>query len=286
VRGAWTLIEMIVVMSLLVVLATLALAISPRLLDQAKSARGASQLQGWLLVAKQMAKRDRRSAGLRMDVDTQGFVRQVAYIQQPDDLPGQGTCRGCTGRNPLQFDPPTDFIGSQAADPGQYLVLAGDYLELNGGGPVHQIQAVGGRAALDMAVPATIPGTHTWRILRQPRLMAGEPPLPLPLDVAVDLNPGRSLGVPVRLLPPPPGSNAAPAAFWEILFAPSGAVIGQGTVGARILLWVRDVTFEDPYEAAPTILAVEVRTGLISAHPVNRTGDPYLFAKDNRSSGM
>jgi type II secretory pathway pseudopilin PulG len=285
-RGGWTLIEIVVVMALLIVLATLALAISPRLLEQAKAARGAGQLQGWLLVARQLALRDRTPTGLRMQVDADGYVRQLAYIQQPDDFSGGGPCRGSSGQNPLLFDPPTDFTGGQPGSPDQFSVQPGDYLELNGGGPVHQIQGVRGGTALDLVIPATLPGTPTWRILRQPRLLVGEQTLPLPLDVAIDLNPGRSQGVPVRSVPPPPGSKQPPTAFWEILFAPSGAVIGKGTVGAKIFLWVRDVTFEDPDEGEPTILAVQVRTGFISAHPVNRSGDPYLFASDDRSSGM
>lgn len=285
-RGGWTLIEIVVVLALIAVLATLAIAISPRLLEQAKAAHGAGQLQGWLLVARQLAQRDHTPTGLRMEVDSQGYVRRLAYIQQPDDFPAWGPCRGSSGQNPLRFDPPTDFVGGPTANPDQFLVQPGDYLELNGGGPVHQIQAVRDRTALDLVVPGTFLGTHTWRILRQPRLLIGEQPLPLPVDVAIDLNPGRSQGVPVRLVPPPSGSSAPPTPFWEILFAPSGAVIGKGTVGAKIFLWVRDVSFEDPYEAEPTILAVQVRTGFISAHPVNRSGDPYLFANDDRSSGM
>src|SRR5438477_477497 len=121
-RGGWTLIEIVVVLALLVALATLVLAVSPRLLEQAKAARGA--------------------------------------------------------------------------------------------GPVHQIQGVRGNTALDLVIPAPQPGTPTWRVFRQPRLLVGEHPLPLPLDVAVDLNPGRSQGVPVRNVPPPPGSNQQPTAFW------------------------------------------------------------------------
>src|SRR5262249_46176899 len=131
----------------------------------------------------------------------------------------------------------------------------------------------------DLSLPATLPGTQTWRILRQPRPLAAEPPLLLPVDIAVDLNPGRSQGVPVRVVPP--GAEVR-----EILFSPSGAVVGKGTVGDKIFLWVRDVSRDDPYQGEPTVLAVGVRTGFISAHPVNPTGDPFLFARDDRSSGL
>jgi hypothetical protein len=80
-----------------------------------------------------MAQRDHTPTGLRMDVDPQGYVRRLAYLQQPDDLPAAGPCRGSTGQNPLLFDPPTDFVGSATANPDQFLVQPGDYLELNGG---------------------------------------------------------------------------------------------------------------------------------------------------------
>jgi prepilin-type N-terminal cleavage/methylation domain-containing protein len=274
----FTLIEMVVVIALTVVLLALAVALVPRLQEQARAAFGAEQIQGWLLIARQQAQRDKTPTGLRLLLDANGFVRQLETIQQPDPLAAQGACRGCGGTNPLLFDAPTDFSGG-AGDPDQAVVRPGDYLELNGGGRVHQILAVRSPGALDLALPVPLPGTPTWRIIRQPRPLLGEHRLMLPLDIGVDLNPGRSQGVPVRVVPPA-------TEFREILFAPSGAVIGKGTVGDKIFLWVRDVSRDDPYEAEPTILAVQVRTGFISAHPVNPTGDPFLFAKDDRSSGM
>jgi prepilin-type N-terminal cleavage/methylation domain-containing protein len=277
-RGGFTLVELLVVILLLAILLGLAVVLGPRLAEQARAAHGAEQLQGWLLVARQQARRDQTPTGLRLLVDADGHARSLVTIQQPDPLPAQGDCRGSGGTNPVLFDPPTDFSAG-AGDPDQAAVRPGDYLELNGGGQVHQIRAVRGRTALDLSVPATLPGTPTWRILRQPRPVFGEPVLLLPVDVAVDLNPGRSQGVPVRTVPPG-------AEFQEILFSPSGAVIGKGTVGDKIFLWVRDVSRDNPYEGEPTVLAIGARTGFISAHPVNPTGDPFLFARDDRSSGL
>jgi hypothetical protein len=75
--------------------------------------------------------------------------------------------------------------------------------------------------------------------------------------------------------------------IYEILFSPTGEVIGQGTTGGKVLLWVRDGTVPNPYDpAAAAIISVQPRTGLIAAQPVGPAGDPYAYTKDATSSGM
>src|SRR5437899_3994285 len=64
-RG-FTLVEMLVVLALMLVLAALAVAFIPRMNDRAKTPRGASQLQMWLLIARQWAKRDGVPTGVRL----------------------------------------------------------------------------------------------------------------------------------------------------------------------------------------------------------------------------
>src|SRR5262249_45919002 len=135
-QGGFTLVELLVVLVIAAVLLSLAVALGPRLPEQAKAARGAEQPPGWLLTPPPQARRDQTPTGLRLLVDAQGYVRTLVTIQQPDPLTAQGSCRGCGGTNPVLFDPPTDFSGS-AADPDQATVRPGDYLELSGGGQVH-----------------------------------------------------------------------------------------------------------------------------------------------------
>src|SRR5690348_7170000 len=67
-RTGFTLLEMLVVLVIVAVLATLIVALAPRFSEQTRAARGADQLQGWLLIAKQQAKRAGHPVGLRLQV--------------------------------------------------------------------------------------------------------------------------------------------------------------------------------------------------------------------------
>ena len=65
-RTGFTLIELLVVMVLLAVLAALMIAFFPNAATSAREARAATQLQGWLNIAKQRALRDQAPRGLRL----------------------------------------------------------------------------------------------------------------------------------------------------------------------------------------------------------------------------
>src|SRR5438445_8428315 len=90
-RG-FTLVEMLVVLSLMLVLAVLAIAFVPRMNERAKVPRGASQLQMWLLIARQWAKRDNVPTGIRLQAGRlypnpatplTDYRPDFQYIQQP-----------------------------------------------------------------------------------------------------------------------------------------------------------------------------------------------------------
>ena len=94
-RPGFTLIEMLVVLAILVTLFGLTVAFLPRVQERERAARGADRLQGWLLIAKQRALRDRTPTGLRLITDpgNPNWVRDLEYVQQPDDYSG-GTFLG------------------------------------------------------------------------------------------------------------------------------------------------------------------------------------------------
>src|SRR5262245_2135502 len=95
--GAWrrpgfTLVELIVVISIVILLATLAVVFLPSFADTQRAGQGAEQLQKWLLIAKQRALRDQVPTGVRLIVSPVDArknpslvaVRDVEFIQQPD----------------------------------------------------------------------------------------------------------------------------------------------------------------------------------------------------------
>src|SRR5438874_732372 len=85
-RSGLTLVELLVVLALMLLLAALGVAFVPKAAERAKSSRGADQLQGWLLIAKQWAKKDGVPTGIRMISDGNLYARDLQYIQTPDDF--------------------------------------------------------------------------------------------------------------------------------------------------------------------------------------------------------
>ena len=136
-----------------------------------------------------------------------------------------------------------------------------------------------------------ISSATNYRIILSPREMAGESQLILPNNVIISfetpdpMNPNFTLSQNVPMVGPPG------AQFPQILFSPSGAVVGDNTGTGQIILWVRDgskgpITTADLTLGKGTLITIQPRTGFIAAHPVAPGADPYLFTRDGKSSGL
>jgi prepilin-type N-terminal cleavage/methylation domain-containing protein len=278
-RPGFTLIELLVVIGIISVLATIGYMTLPSLAGDYNRTRSIDALSEWLLTAKMRAKRDGTATGIRLNPasldPTSGCYNQVIYIQQPDALTsGTWTGSTCNGiaNGVATFSAPTNLFGPGvgANDPNN-LVQTGDYLEIFGSGAVHQILSVNAAA------------TGNFRILRGPRILGGEEVKQLPANMAI--NPALSLngslgnGLPSRTVP------GAPLPYYEILFAPSGAIVGQGTGAGKVVLFVQDNNqLQTPGQ--PTLISIDVRSGFIGAFPVNPVGDPYQFIYSGAPGGL
>ena len=65
-RSAFTLVELLVVITLIMILAGMAAAFLPAIGDSARQAQAGTMLQQWILTAKQKALRDQVPCGLRL----------------------------------------------------------------------------------------------------------------------------------------------------------------------------------------------------------------------------
>jgi prepilin-type N-terminal cleavage/methylation domain-containing protein len=304
-RAGFTLVEMLVVMVIILALATLTLALSPRLASSQKSATGASMVQGQLLIAKQRARKDGLPTGLRLirastnPADPQfNQVREMHFIQKPDDFNGGQIyvtiVPGNLASAQTVYTVPSnaaDFFGGYGPNGDRRLwpVQPGDFLELKGGGLVHRIidvkmikdlnGQVGPALILETPVSFDIKSTVDYRILRTPRVLIAETPQELPKDIIIDLR--YSVNLNTRVVQER-GDNVQTA---EILFSPSGALMGAKQQSGDPILWVRDSSFDDFTQGEPTLIAI-YQTGLIAAHPISLNGDYYSFTKDGRSSGL
>lgn len=212
--------------------------------------------------------------------------------------------------------PPGDFTGGNYFVPGStntsvaryrqalWPVQRGDYVEVSGGGPVRQVRDVWpsqnsflNPISPPLPPPAPAPQwdgdvlevnnpfpqsvtveTRNYRILRAPRLLASEPPVKLPKDVAIDLN--KNLLYALTPFAGPLSIDSATGNI-DILFAPNGAVVSRGVSSDRINLWIRDASQDeiDPKTGNPTtfeqtLVVTYVRTGFIAAFPVNPGWNP------------
>jgi prepilin-type N-terminal cleavage/methylation domain-containing protein len=286
-RRGFTLIELLVVIGIVLVLAAIAVFVLPSLMGNQRGSEGASQLQGWLLIAKQRALRDQAPRGIRLNIQQNGqFVTDLQYIEQPPDF-GGGQISSVSGTT-VNFTGVDFYGGNGSTTSAKWPVQVGDYLEMKGGGPLYQITGinsqnnnnVGDQLAFGVQ-PVQVNATSQYRIIRAPRPLAGEDALSLPQDVAIDLALSRL------------GSNAisyTTTYSLDILFSRTGTVVGQAAQYDKVIFWVRDITL-GAGEGDQSLITIYSRTNGLASHPANfdanvGAGDAYYFTRDGRSSGQ
>ena len=280
-HSAFTLVELLVVIALIMVLGGIAVMFVPRIEEGQRAARGASLLQGWLNIAKQRALRDQQARGLRLYVSG-GIVTDCQYLDQPDDFTG-GTLTATAGSNTVTI---TADLSGGFANSSLWPVQPGDYLLIQSSGLVHQITANNGSNTLTLASALTygVNATPNYRILRAPRV-SGEEKLSLPQNIAINVATNATYAA-------APFGNALATnsdGNIDILFAPSGNVIGDQAGTDKIILWVCDTSLANtPWDGEPTLITVYTRSGLVAPVPVdpdginyngttNTTSTPYSF---------
>lgn len=189
-RSAFTLVEMLIVVSILMIITVAVVAVAPRFTDDRKLSRAADGLAQWLLTAKQRSYRDQIPTGVRLFPDPQhnGLITELQYIQQPDDFKGGGITLGpsvipgingglpvfvATGYGGVDFTggfadqtlwPVQGYVAPQ---PGVTAGRPGDFLEVKGTGLVHLIVGVS-PTVLILATPngygSVNPGANTATI--------------------------------------------------------------------------------------------------------------------------
>jgi prepilin-type N-terminal cleavage/methylation domain-containing protein len=310
-RQAFTLVELLVVIGLMVVLMSLGLYLIPSVNDEQKATRAATQLQQWLEIAKQRAARDRAPRGVRL---LQGSVSptqvtDLEYTEQPPDFffgnsstyPNIVSRARCTAvdvglaRYTMTFEMYDMSSGSfgagigalprnLAGNGGTAPVQVGDHLELLG--QVFVVQTIVNANTIFAAtkLPTTVNAgfaTTQYRFVRQPQVI-GDDPLQMPQNLIIDCQ-ARGVNGGVYDL-----NRLISAGPIDIMFAPDGRVVGQMASFDKIILWVRDVTVTDG-QNDPALVCIYPRTGLIAACPVDTSffssgTSPYTFTATGRRS--
>jgi prepilin-type N-terminal cleavage/methylation domain-containing protein len=312
-RGAFTLIELLIVMAIIIILTALTVVyILPAFQDKQNVIRGVDRVTQTLLIAKQRALRDQVPRGVRLLVDSSisqpsaspaplYYCTQMQFIEQPAPFSaGQisGVSPPPVTQATITFSGPVDFFGG-STDPTQYLVQPGDYLEAPVGAPsaVYKIATVVDKQTLQLTAASTAALTFsntslppTYQIYRKPRPIAGEDLVTMPRNVVIDLTQSpqsyeRSVGITAVQT----DDNGNVTSNADIMFGPQGSLL-TGTACGNVILWIRDYTIDDT-KASPAyhtsrLVSVGFLTGFIAAHPVSPLPDNYSYTRDGRNSGF
>ncbi len=265
-RGGFTLVELLVAVTIMLVLIGLALLVANSgVIGNARTSSGSDRISGWLMQARAKAQRDGAPRGIRFIPDATGtFVREAQLIEVPEPY----TMPAGNWVMVEHVGPPSNtkrvfVVGPNAAD-----VLAnvtvGDTLSIPSAGTIHRIAAPGPTTVpggtitigtppnqitypaveIPVVVPALLPdlgsaaltappvtptptySTPTFGFIRQARPTFGEPPYQLPETVAIDVINSQ--------IQPNPLTNTL-----DVVFAPTGEVQNTGGLG-RIILWTRN----------------------------------------------
>lgn len=296
-RAAFTLVELLVAVAIILALAALAAAFAPQISDSRNLTRAVDNLEQWLLTAKMRAKRDGLATGIRFiqaQGDQPGTFSQVQYIQQAPPLSGGPGMKGQIATvvgSTVTFANVDFSLGGlpqyDAYGQPQWLVQTGDYLAVNNGS-AHLIVNVLPGNSVQLYDPSgasmNIPLGAFYQIFREPRVFIGETPLELPNNFAVDMTLGGNVQAgptPSHYIKPP-----GPATYYDIVFSPSGAIVGANAANGITEFIVRDMTMTpyDPNRAG--IVAVQTTTGFIGAYDVATGTNPFYFVQFGRESGL
>lgn len=290
-RPGFTLVEMLVAITIIITLAAILVLILPKFNQQQQATRAGQQVQGWFLLAKQWAIRDVAERGLQISSDG----TTLTYVQTPADFsPGTQISSNNFMIRPLMVTLNTNTVTLASTgqppwnqstpnfipNPQNPAVNAGDYLLIPGEN-AHQIQAVTPhRLTLWSNITAVSGSQPSYRIVRQPQAIPDEATLQLPTNMIIDINNGTTKYTSLNV----PSNNT-------IMFSPSGAVTEAGAAFEKIILYVRDNSLSSSTDGEPTLVTIYTRTGFIATYPVNTdpnlgNGDPYYFTNQGQASGM
>jgi hypothetical protein len=248
------------------------------------------------------------------------WSEQIEYVHDPGDFAEIGSF--CTEIAPTANAQIVQVVG--VSRPIMNDVAAGDVIEFLGNGQMFGIVAVSANNQLQLfrarsfpLITASPPTQPNYRIIRKPRPVPGERPLEMPRGVVIDVTLSWYATNPP--FPPPGPFPPAPAmdrdlgnTLWmrgistpgivDIMFGPSGQVVGDAAVNDIVYLWlhprgeVNNWLLQNPNvalgEAAnQSLVVVYSRNGTTSSFPVNQgtqgaPGDPYLFAKSARAQSV
>jgi type II secretory pathway pseudopilin PulG len=298
-RPAFTLIELIVAMSVIILLASLALMVVPEIMSQDRTTEGAARLQQYLMIAKARAGRDQAPRGLKL-INNGGFATEVQYIEAPPLYVAPDPTSPTTS---LQYNlnnaPRVEFTMNVTSStwtitmanlPDPSVLTNNAIVIVPNLGTWFSIQSISGTGPWTITPnPQSVTGvapnpdigagtqieSYSFGIYGTPQPLLGEPVLQLPSNIGVDL------------------ASSAPSmsASTDLVFTPSGDLLTSASGlsmsgGEQVFLWVRDRTKNGGSSGSMSaggeqqVVGLKTRSGAMGVYPISWTaGNPFEFAK-------
>ena len=291
IRRGMTLVELLVVMSIMVTFAAITAAFYPSISSDNQIAQASNKIQNLLVGARQKARRDNNVTGIRFFPDTNNpsAATQMMLVQKPVDLTGSSLpanlYQPLLPGNPTVIQFSTQVWGFAT---GEDLIMANDILvdPLNSNST--KITGKGG-SNNQMLInsnfynPNINSATLNYKIIRQARIVPGEEAIPIPEGYEISLGANFS----------GPKVNPSDSSI-DVCFEKTGAVY-QIDFAANVYIWVHK-TGSTKYSEDDAIIGIQRNNGKVAVFPVglvdfNNTGntnlhDPFKFARNPTNEGL
>ena len=294
--SGFTLVELLVVMTIMVVFASLTAAFYPSLKADNAISRVSTMVQSNFVAARQRAKRDRVPTGIRMQLDADGRCTQLLLVQKPEELNVNtlGDITAAAG-GVLTFAEPLTQTGFED------LVFPYDCVVNNSSGESLIIfpginSGNNKQAFYDPAF--SVPNFNRlpfsdYRIIRMPRTIPGENKVDIPDEYEISLSKYGSIaaGKESYARSNLPISTLGVSTF-DIIFDPTGTLSSPGLSGDAVL-WLHKFTNDPTDFSNDALICIRKINGKVASFPVDRLNasnpadsSPFGFAKDPRNEGL
>ena len=289
IRRGMTLVELLVVMSIMVTFAAMTAAFYPSISSDNQIAQASNKIQNLLVGARQKARRDNNVTGVRFfpDLNNSSAANQMMLVQKPVDLTGSSL-----GAN-IVYSPPNivSFLDN-ANNPyfvwgfatGEDLVMANDILldPLTNNSTKITLKGASNNQMLinsGFCTP-TFSTPLNYKIIRQARIVPGEEAIPMPEGYEILLG-ANFFG---------PKVNPSDSSI-DVCFEKTGAVY-QIDFAANVYIWVHK-TGSIKYSEDDAIIGIQRNNGKVAVFPVglvdfgkSNLHDPFKFARNPTNEGL
>lgn len=290
VRKGMTLVELLVVMSIMVTFAAITAAFYPSISSDNQIAQTANKIQNILVGARQKARRDFNATGVRFfpDATNPNIANQMMLVQKPVDLTGLSL-----GASLHQPQLPTNPTIIQFSIPvwgfptGEDLIMANDiYVEpvTNNSTPILSKGVLNTQMIIksNFYSPNINPANPilNYKIIRRPRIVPGEEAIPMPDGYEILLG-ANFYG---------PKVNPSDSSI-DVCFEKTGALY-QIDFASNVYIWVHK-TGSIKYIEDDAIIGVQRNNGKVAVFPVGpvdfsdpKLHDPFKYATNPTNEGL